>query len=343
MTDTPTLDLETLVLDKGAHDNPTDGACVMEAVAFMAGEEWSDHPQCASPVLGALLRAWNDRLDDEDRQDLKRYILRLVGSAGTDEQEATRAWMASDWVVRIVAPTWLRLTAEKVPEHAAALTAHAEALSSLPELRAGMDVTSIKPALTAAREEGHAARRTAVDRLQKATWAAGAAEATWAAEAAGAAGLKGKSYSELKEFFRARIEEALGESIDASIADGFELLDAMLDAKLRSRANREWEHPGAVGRYELISDIRTLLALLDAAQPAHPEGLDVERLARALGTHKWAWLGSTSVRKAAAAIATEYATPARPEELDVASWKEGFDAGIRLADATARAALRDTP
>ncbi len=77
-------------------------------------------------------------------------------------------------------------------------------------------------------------------------------------------------------------------------------------AKLRSRANREWEHPGAVGRYELISDIRTLLALLDAAQPAHPEGLDVERLARALGTHKWAWLGSTSVRKAAAAIAREY-------------------------------------
>src|SRR5690554_3909372 len=80
------LDLDTLTLAAGSH-YPGDEMCVMEAVAFVAGEEWSDGPECASPVIGAFMRAWNDSLDDDDRQELKRYILRLVGSKGTAEQE----------------------------------------------------------------------------------------------------------------------------------------------------------------------------------------------------------------------------------------------------------------
>jgi hypothetical protein len=60
----PTLELESLVLAKGSH-NPDEGeACVMEAVAFVAGEPWSDSPTCASPVIAAFLRRWNDDLSD---------------------------------------------------------------------------------------------------------------------------------------------------------------------------------------------------------------------------------------------------------------------------------------
>ena len=84
---TPTLNLDELHLEHGAHAKPDDGMCVMEAVAYIAGEPWSDTPECASPVIGAFLRSWNDSLDDDTRQSLKPYITRLVGSKSTDEVE----------------------------------------------------------------------------------------------------------------------------------------------------------------------------------------------------------------------------------------------------------------
>lgn len=121
---TRTLELDTLVLDEGSHSSPDEGMCVMEAVAFVAGEPFSDHPACASPTIGAFLRSWNDALDDDARQELKSYIPRLVGSASTKKVEQRRAWLATDYLVRTCAPAFLDL----VP----ALRAHAEALTQLP-------------------------------------------------------------------------------------------------------------------------------------------------------------------------------------------------------------------
>ncbi|HWC30714.1 MAG TPA: hypothetical protein VG845_11600, partial [Dehalococcoidia bacterium] len=72
-------ELKTVTLDAGGH-KPDGEFCVMEAVAYVAGEPWSDSPECASPVLGAFLRSWNDTLDDETRQLLKPYVPRLVGT-----------------------------------------------------------------------------------------------------------------------------------------------------------------------------------------------------------------------------------------------------------------------
>ena len=57
-------DLEAIQLKAGSHNSPEDGMCVMEAAAWVAGEPFSDHPQCASKVVGAFLRTWNDTLDD---------------------------------------------------------------------------------------------------------------------------------------------------------------------------------------------------------------------------------------------------------------------------------------
>ena len=49
------FDLDAITLARGAHDRRTDGVCVMEAVAWRAGEDHSDRPECASPVIAALV------------------------------------------------------------------------------------------------------------------------------------------------------------------------------------------------------------------------------------------------------------------------------------------------
>ena len=175
--------LDSLQLDSGAHE-PNDGMCAMEAVAYIAGEPWSDHPQCASPVIGAFMRAWNDTLATDDRQVLKGYLPRLVGSKGSDEVEVRRAWMAADWLVRVTTPAWLRL---------AGLTAQAEQLEALPELTNAGQVPAFKSALDAARAAAGAAAWDAAraaagaaawDAARAAAWdAAGDAawDAAWAA------------------------------------------------------------------------------------------------------------------------------------------------------------------
>jgi hypothetical protein len=173
---TPTLDLDTLHLESGGHAASLNQFSVLEAVAFIAGEPWSDHPQCASPIVGAFLRSWNDSSGDVQRQELKRYIPRLVNSRGTNKQEEERAWMALDWLVRVNAPTWLRL---------AGLTVQADILASLKPLDAD-SYPSILPALKAVRS---AARAAARDAARDAAWDAAWAAAWDAARAAGGAAL----------------------------------------------------------------------------------------------------------------------------------------------------------
>ena len=163
--------LGPLKLEKGSHDPPNNGlvhACVMEAVAYVAGEPFSDHPECASPVLGAFLRSWNDSLLDADRQMLKPLIPRLVGTKAPARVEEKRAWMATDWLARECAPAFLRL---------AGLTEHAETLEGLAALTTAKRAEKAQPQLTAARD---AARAAAWD----AAWAAAGAaarDAAWAA------------------------------------------------------------------------------------------------------------------------------------------------------------------
>ncbi|MGH9249762.1 MAG: hypothetical protein ACRD0W_09650 [Acidimicrobiales bacterium] len=167
--------LDDLVLEAGSHKSWSDGACVLEAVAYIAGEPWSDHPECASPIIGAFLRTWNDALDTDDCQALKQYIPRLVGSRGTAVQEDARAWLVLDWLVRVHTPAWLRLSG---------LTSQADQLAGLPEFRAGMDVAPLRPTLEAVREDAAAAWAAAGD----AAWdAAGDAAGDAARDAARAA------------------------------------------------------------------------------------------------------------------------------------------------------------
>ena len=127
----------------------------MEMVSYMAHEPWSDHPACASPLLGAFLRSWNDALDQDTRQRLKPYADLIIGTAGNGKDEA-RAWMCVDWLARTQLPMWLDLAG--LSEHAAAVRALC-VIGSTDTARSGQaTIAAARAAARAAGDAGIAAR-----------------------------------------------------------------------------------------------------------------------------------------------------------------------------------------
>jgi hypothetical protein len=177
-----TLDVGRLVLVRGGNEAGA-GFSAMEAVAFAAGETWSERPRCASPTITEWMIAWNDGLDDQTRQELRRYIWRLVGSKGSPAQERARRWMAADWLVRAYASAWLG---------AGGLLPEAHWLSRLPTLRSPRGVATAEGACLAAARSARDARDQAWREAAEAcpgvfdwstagaVWSA-VADATWAA------------------------------------------------------------------------------------------------------------------------------------------------------------------
>jgi hypothetical protein len=88
---------QTIKLSPGKHYSPDDGACVMELASMLAGEPFNDHPACVCPVLGSLLRSYNDSVDDDARQDLYAYAARVVGTRGDADVERRRTTCVTDW------------------------------------------------------------------------------------------------------------------------------------------------------------------------------------------------------------------------------------------------------
>jgi hypothetical protein len=88
---------QTVRLSRGRHQGPEQGACVMELASMLAGEPFSDHPRSACPVIGAFLRAYNDGLPDDRRQDLYAYAAKVVGTASGRKIRRARARMCLEW------------------------------------------------------------------------------------------------------------------------------------------------------------------------------------------------------------------------------------------------------
>jgi hypothetical protein len=82
---------QTVRLCRGKHSSPAQGVCVMELTSMLAGEPFSDRPACADPVIGGFLRAYNDSVDRERRQDLYEVASLVVGSSAGAEVERARA------------------------------------------------------------------------------------------------------------------------------------------------------------------------------------------------------------------------------------------------------------
>jgi len=119
---TPILNLDAVILKEGSHvKRSADALCVMEAVAWMAGEKHSDQPTCACPVISTFLRNWNDHIKDDETRTrlLKPLVPLLVNSKSTSDVELRRSYLALDWLARVQAPAWLSLQSD--------LKAHARA------------------------------------------------------------------------------------------------------------------------------------------------------------------------------------------------------------------------
>jgi hypothetical protein len=71
--------------------------CVLELASMLAGERFGDRPAAVCPVLGALLREYNDAIDDTRRQDLYRYASDSVGTRAGYVLERRRASLAIAW------------------------------------------------------------------------------------------------------------------------------------------------------------------------------------------------------------------------------------------------------
>jgi hypothetical protein len=108
-------------LSRGRHRSPKTGACFMEFASYLAGEPWSDAPQCTDPMLAHLARAVNDQLSDGRRGELAPDVPRVIGLRGDH---------------RVLAPiVALRAAASALPHVAAGRQqALAVALLALPRL-----------------------------------------------------------------------------------------------------------------------------------------------------------------------------------------------------------------
>jgi hypothetical protein len=217
-TKTRGIDLEALTLDEGGHDwlgngdiSPDQRMCVMEAVSWVAGEKWSDHPKCVSPAIGAFLRSWNDGLDADGRQKLKPYIERVLDTVGTPEQEQVRGLMAADWFIHHHLPAWLEL---------AGIKDVADKIRALPTLDSWDAVEAATPELREAQQRASAARSAAWSAARSAAWSAAWSAARSAAWSAAESAARSAARSAATEVFKPTTV-----SLQAS---AFDLLDRMI-------------------------------------------------------------------------------------------------------------------
>ena len=178
--------LDTITLEAGSHESLEQGMCFIEFADWLAGGKGRDNAPTVSPVIRAYGIALNDAWDAEQRQKLRPYGPRVVGTAG-DGQDEARSYLALDWLVRTHTPAWLDL---------AGLTTEAQALRDLRRIvdrvtteAATLPINDAKTNVTAADSAAYSAARSAADSAaySAADSAAGSAAYSAARSAAGSA------------------------------------------------------------------------------------------------------------------------------------------------------------
>jgi hypothetical protein len=149
---------------------------------FGAPERFTDDHPSIRRTVRAMAIGLNDMTwesDDARTASLDRFSVAILGTATTPEDEETCAWMATDWLIRVYTPAWLRL---------AGLTTEAQALEGLARVVDSVTARNAQPTINRASAKAPAAWDAAWD----AAWVAArdaARAAAWAAawDAAGAA------------------------------------------------------------------------------------------------------------------------------------------------------------
>lgn len=95
--------LERVELVTGVGTRDTGRMCVMSLVACLAGEEHTDSPGCASPLIRAFAIPLNDNMPHAVRQRLKPFAPRILGTQ--DGQDAQRAELLRKALAEEILPT----------------------------------------------------------------------------------------------------------------------------------------------------------------------------------------------------------------------------------------------
>ena len=182
----------------GSHDpKTTRKACVMNAVAYVTGEPFTDRPKCADPsITVACMFAW-DNSNDKIRAQLVKMIPDIVGTSSIPPARLRYHW--ANVAVRVIAPMAL---------DNAGLHAEAEQLRALPVIDSqGSALAAAESAWSAKwAAAGRSAGKSAALSARSAAWAAEAASASaskwaskWAAESAARSALRSAESAESAE------------------------------------------------------------------------------------------------------------------------------------------------
>lgn len=130
-----------IYLTRGAHEAPSDGLCLLEAVSNYFNGEHTDDPRCVSPLLASFGRRLNDYLPDDLRQRLVPFVPRMINT-NDDGLDVARSFLVLDWLVRTLLPNRL----DKAGRHE-----DADYLRSLHQITDEPSAYAAKDALTSAR------------------------------------------------------------------------------------------------------------------------------------------------------------------------------------------------
>ncbi len=149
---------DDLVLFSGGH-RPSEGRmCVMEAVAWVAGEPHSDTPSCTNPAVASFARTLNDRINDNALRT--RLLAPLIPDLlehppSSPEIDRILAFKCADYAVRQVAPR--ALDSAKLPGEAAKLRALAPVADQTSAARAAAAAARAADAAPAAADAAYTA------------------------------------------------------------------------------------------------------------------------------------------------------------------------------------------
>jgi len=73
-------------LSRGSHMTYAMGTCVMELASVLAGEPFSDRPECIHPTLAKVARMVNDQVGDDERQRLVPLLPQMMGGPRSGER-----------------------------------------------------------------------------------------------------------------------------------------------------------------------------------------------------------------------------------------------------------------
>lgn len=184
-----------------------------------------------NPSISRVIRSYviglYDRWDEEQRQKLRPYADRILCTATGAKDEDTRAWMATDWLVRVYTPAFLRL---------AGLEGHASILEGLVRITDETLARAAQPLIDSACKAAEATRAASWGAARAAVWDAAGGAARDAAvyvtmHAAGYAARYAAGYAAVHAAGYAARDasgDALRPTVEALQESALELLDRMI-------------------------------------------------------------------------------------------------------------------